>query len=115
MFQLREQHMQAIGRNIFVDRVTKFLIEEFPEAGDMDHSELGDEVARQVRKAESYGLHTERQAVKYVVTAWMMGTDFDTKFDATRGVLPSEQFTADEKAEWLEEWVMTIFEALENR
>ena len=114
MLRICDEQMESMGRAIFIDRVTGFLIQRFPDAGQLERSELAEAIARQIEKAEAYGLCTERHATKYVVTAWLLGVDFDTEFPAAREVLPSKKLTAEEKVDWLQAWTTAIFAALEG-
>ena len=48
----------------------------------------------------------------YIVTAFVLGRDFDERMEAAREVLPSPLYTADDKSEWLSQWTQAMVDAL---
>jgi len=100
--------------SLFVERAVSFLYENFPESLDEDPRELTETVGAQLEKADSYGLITEQQAMTYITSAWLLGTDFDTEFPAAQQTLAAKEFSPDEKADWLAEWTEAVFAAFEE-
>lgn len=98
----------------FIQRAITFLYENFPESLDEDTDELTEIVGVLIEKAETYGLVTEQQAMNYIVTAWLLGVDFDKEFPAAEETLNSKDFTPDEKSEWLAKWTEEIFATFEK-
>lgn len=56
------------------------------------------ELRRQIDRAHQYGLSTSEEVSVYVVTAWMLGPDFDTRHGAYREFLTAPQLTPAQKA-----------------
>ena len=98
----------------FIERAIAFLYDKFPESLEEDTDELTEIVGVLIEKAETYGLVTEQHAMNYIVTAWLLGIDFDTEFPAAQETLSSNEFTPDEKSDWLAEWTEKIFAAFEE-
>jgi hypothetical protein len=94
-------------------RLTRFLREQFPEAAEVDAAELRPAVAAQICKGRAYGCEDEQDAAAYVITAWLLGTDFDARFPAARDVLASS-LSGKMKARFLEEWTKEMFQELEH-
>lgn len=94
-------------------RLTRFLREQFSDAAEADPAELRCEVASQIRKGRVYGCEDEQDAAAYVITAWLLGTDFDARFPAARDLLRSS-LSGKMKARFLEEWTKEIFQELER-
>ena len=90
------------------------LRSEHPESREVPRDEMEENVRLLLTKAESYGLETEEQIGTYVMVAWIMGPDFDTKYPAAVDVLPATHFSAEEKSEWLVEWSDRIISALKS-
>ncbi len=107
MFKIREEQIkvfEATQARRFEDRVIRFLQDEFADAAESSPEELRPQVASQIAKATSYGLKSEQEAVTYVVTAWLLGSDFDEKYQEAREVLADAESPPEVKAEWLAEW-----------
>ena len=112
----KEQFDEMAIPNIaqFIERAIAFLYENFPESLDEDTDELTEAVGFLIEKAETYGLVTEQHAMTYITSAWLLGEDFDEEFPAAQETLSSDQFTPDEKSEWLAKWTEKIFAAFEK-
>jgi hypothetical protein len=96
----------------FLRRAVEFLYEHFPESLDGDSDQMSEAVGYLIEKADSYKLVTEQEVMTYITTAWLLGTDFDTEFPAARETLNSEDFSPEEKADWLAGWTEDIFATL---
>lgn len=118
MFQLRSEHMDAFARDqreAFADRVAAHLREHFPDAAALPWQELKAGAAKQVRKAEGYGLELEQELATYATSAWLLGEDFDQRMPAAGAVLSSVKLSGEEKRQWLEEYTREIFARLEKK
>ncbi len=118
MLKIRKDQMATLSEPMgdqFVDGLVAFLREEFDDARRERVKDLEPGVRAQVQKARSYNLVTREQIATYVTAAWLLGVEFDTEFPAVKDVLPSEAYTADQKADWLAEWVERMFYELENK
>ena len=98
----------------FIERAITFLYENFPESLDEDTDELTETVGSLIEKADSYGLVTEQQAMTYIISAWLLGVDFDKEFPSAKKTLNSKDFSPDEKSDWLAKWTEKVFAAFEE-
>ena len=103
------------GNRRFEDSLIEFLQQQFSDSAEIQETEFRTEVRNQIRIARSYGLETEQQLATYVVAAYALGTDFDTRFPAAEQVLQSSFYTAQQKTDWLDNWTRTLFEQLEEK
>lgn len=91
MLTLRKEQIVAI-ENSRIDelatKISKFFTHRFPNA-DTDAS-LDREIRHQISKANFYGFRSERDIAFYVATAWLTGSDFDTKHTVARQVLEAK-------------------------
>jgi hypothetical protein len=97
----------------YVSRLTNFLRERFPDAAQEPVEKLRPEVTAQIAKARGYGLSTEQELADYVISAWLLGQDFDKDFPAAREVLTAP-ISGNMKAYFLEQWTKQLFEELEG-
>ena len=67
---------------------------------------------QQYERARGYGLETERDLGRYIVTAWTMGIDFDRRFPAMSQILNDPALTPTEKADGVERTALTLFALL---
>ncbi len=112
---IRKEQMTALSLGTeerFGDRLVAFLRQEFPEAAAQPLQELKAAVQQQDTKARQYGLDNGQDIAVYVVTAWLLGEDFDTEFPAAAETLGST-LSSDLKAHWLSAWTEKLFAALE--
>lgn len=117
MLQIRKEQQEEMAISdisLFLERAVNFLYENFPESLEEDSDELTEIVGEQLEKADLYGLITEQQIMTYITSAWMLGTNFDKEFPAVQENLTSEEFSPDEKTEWLAEWTKEIFASFEE-
>ena len=114
--KLRRETLERFAeddRQKFVDRLVAFLREQFPESRQIPDYEFHPEVERQVKKAALYGLFTEQETTSYVVTAWLTGPDFDSKYPEATKILKADRPAA-ARASDLERWTVRLFEALNS-
>lgn len=117
MLSITDRQVDEISASMmsnFIRRSDDFLRSQFPEAAVNPPGSLDAPIARLLRQGSAYGLTTERQLLTYVVTGWLLGLDFDSAFPAATFVLNSPEYTADDKAEWLENWTVEIFRQLKT-
>ena len=98
-----EDQFAQLAELRFERRLTQILIDADPRAEEALSTEDGRTVLRgQCAKARGYGLTTEIEIARYVITAWLMGLEFDTRFPAMAEILNSEELTPAQKAEAIE-------------
>ena len=95
-------------------RLAEFLQAQFADAAQIPLLTLRPEVAAQIERAQGYGVKSEQDIADYVVTAWLLGIDFDTRFPAANEVLTAD-LPGEMKAQFLEEWTKEMFEKLKER
>ncbi len=72
------------------------------------------ELRAQQRRAAGYGLRSELDVARYVITAWLLGPDFDERFPAMREVLSAPQLAAADKADAIERIAATVLAELDG-
>lgn len=115
--RMRAEQLQAFtdaGESAFDERLTDFLRQRFPDARDENREQVLNSVRPQAKRARTYGLETEREIAQYVVTAWILGPEFQSDFPAAQMVLQSHALTPGAKAEWLSHFTLTLLSKLED-
>jgi hypothetical protein len=118
LLKLRPAQMRAFARATeerFADRTVNFLQTQFPDARAESRGILRSIVVDQVARARTHGFETELELVTYVMTAWLVGAEFDEEFPAVREKLASPTMTPGDKAAWLAEWTQTLFRTLQEK
>jgi hypothetical protein len=104
-----------MGEASFIERMKEVLLETVPAAvRAIPPAELDAEILRQVHRADTYGLRSEASAAIYVVTAWMLGLDFNTRFEDVHATLGSRWLTQAQKSEWLQSFTVELLKALSS-
>ena len=114
--KVRSEQIAALDQHQSRDyelRLTKFLQEQFADAASEPADMLLPEVAAQIQRARGYGLLSENEIANYVISAWLLGKDFDQEFPAAKQVLRAP-ISGNMKAHFLEQWAKQIFEELEG-
>lgn len=100
-----------VNRQAYVARIGEFLKSRYPSARALQDGALRRAIDTQVSKAIGYGLITEVDAAKFVLTAWLCGADFDIKYRDVQELL-ARDMDPSEKASLLEFWSLdTLQEA----
>ena len=114
MFTFSEAQMQRIGEQHFLDRLRSLLAEQFPDQqGDLQAPEFEPQVRRLVARAATYGLGDEQSAAGFVLTAWLLGAEFDTDFPDLQTLLRDDTLTARQKSAALESFAQALLEDLQ--
>src|SRR5262245_57740515 len=103
--------LAEVAERAYEERVVDFLRERFDDARAMRRKDIAPVVREQIGKAERHGLFTERQVATYVVTAWILGVDFDERFPVLRHTLRDMDIDPDQKAEVLAEHTTALLSA----
>jgi hypothetical protein len=112
---IRREQFSALAAPVgteFVARLALLLQRHFEDARQAPPDQLRSDINRTIRRAQAYGLATERDAAAFVVTAFLLGENFDNEFPAAQQVLTSPVLGGSDKAEWLEQWTTQLFQAL---
>lgn len=70
------------------------------------------ELRRQCERARAYGLSRSADLARYVVTAWLMGPDFDSQHGAMREVLTSTRLSPAQKADAIGKITVAVLRTL---
>ncbi len=99
MLTLSPHQLNVIGEARFQQRLVDLLLESVPDSrGVIETAEGRKVLGEQCAKARRYGMAAELDVASYVITAWLLGLDFDTRFPAMSEVLSSDQMTPSQKA-----------------
>lgn len=107
------QQFSLLRQRRLEDRLIALLTDSEPEAAAvLAEPEGRAELHRQCERARGYGLENDHDLARYVIAAWLMGTDFDERIPAMADVLGSVDLHGSEKAQAIEQICTAIFQAL---
>lgn len=113
---VQPHQLQLLGESHFVNKLRGILLEGAgdPAATRAELSSAQGEAAlrSQIAAARRHGMASELDIARYVITAWLLGPDFDTRFPAMAEVLASARLTPSQKAEALERITETLLATL---
>jgi hypothetical protein len=110
---LRNNQLDELGAQRILDRIAGIICGSYPDAKPALSTSTGRKILEdQYRKANGYGLTSELDTARYVITAWQLGTDFDTRFAAMREILTKPGLAPDRKAESIEQFTVTLLDTL---
>lgn len=111
-WNLQGDQLDKLAQRHFEARLTRLLLDTATGARGQLDTPAGQFALRgQIRRARGYGLTSELDIARYVVTAWCLGTDFDQRFPAMAQILGSS-LTPAHKAEGIERVCITVLSAL---
>jgi hypothetical protein len=91
------------------------LTRQYPEeVAKLDEVEFRQGIITQTKKAGIYGLTIEQPAGMFVVCAWVLGVGFDEEIPAVGEMLRRQDLSQEEKAQWLETFLITLVEVHEQ-
>ena len=112
-FMFSAEQLDEIGWRSFEGRLAKLLAGVDKDAAVTIHAPAGRAFIEQVcDQALEWGLRTELEIARYVVTAWLLGADFATRFPAMREILESS-LPANARAVALERVTLVLLRRLE--
>jgi len=98
-----QHQMGRLSDRRFEQRLIQLLCRADPAAGRAFQAPDGlAELRRQCAKARRFGMQAELDIARYVITAWLLGPDFDERFPAMAEILGSDRISASQKAEAIE-------------
>ena len=112
MIEMSPQQMSAFGdRSLdeFIPRLVGVLAQSFPAMYHVPEPEMHAFVKGQIQQAQKYGFETEQDFAIYVIAAWLLGPDFDTKYKPPQIVFNDQGFGRDDRREWLLTWTYEFF------
>ncbi|HEX8529519.1 MAG TPA: hypothetical protein VF646_05830, partial [Cytophagales bacterium] len=98
----------------FKRRLVDFLHQSFPESRSVPATQLNQRLDKVLRKAVGYGLDNEADLATYVITAYVLGEDFDVEVTEAGQILRNPRYTSNQKAQQLESWTRQVMQALEE-
>jgi hypothetical protein len=114
---MRISHHQMAGMadTSFNERMVQVLAAADPKAPAELRSEAGQRMLNQlVERARAHGLQSELDVGRFIVTAWMLGPDFDTRFPAMREILAEPRLSPTQKADAIETLTTTLMNNLQQ-
>lgn len=99
----------------FIKRMMSLLREEFESAAQIPDDEFKAIITNQIKRANNYGVKIETNIAKYIITAFLMGIDFDKNFTGARKILDNNTVDETNKISSLEEWTLQVFENIESK
>jgi hypothetical protein len=113
LFTIGERQIAALQEDAerrYVASVAAFLKSRIPEAAEEQPEKLTAFVSAMVNKAKKYGLTSKRDAAIYVTASYLLGENFEERFEKVLRVLRS-QTPGPEKADWLQQAAVAIADA----
>lgn len=113
--QINQDQFIFLGKvpeETFAIRSAQFLVERFPEAAEAPIDDVLAAVREAIQRGRSYGLRTEQDLAAYVLTSFLLGSEFDKEFPAAYEVLLSPVLAPSDKALWLNQWTEEMFQTL---
>jgi len=111
MLTFSSQQLDTVAEAWFQQRLSDLL----PDSrGVIDTPEGQKTVAEQCAKARIYGMRTELDIADYVITAWLLGLDFDTRLTAMKEILAAPDLTASQKAALITQVSSVLLDELEK-
>ncbi len=89
-------------------KLLKFLHVLFPESVEIPDEELIKTLQSLLEKASGYGFEEENDFAVYIITAYLLGVDFDTEFAAVSEILSEAGVAASDKAKNLQKWTQQL-------
>jgi len=105
-FEAKEEHD-------FENRLMDYLKEKFHEAAKIPNEILRPDVAVQLQRGRSYGLTTEYELAKYLITSWLLGLRFDEEFPEAARILTAPGSSGRLKVDQLSSLTVRILRTLE--
>jgi hypothetical protein len=116
VFTFNAGQMQRIGEQSFLTRMREILAEQFPDQqAYLASPEFEPTVLALVDRAATYGLADEQSAATFVLTAWLLGAEFDTDFPGLQQLLAQDDLTALQKCAALERFAQTLLDDLRQQ
>jgi hypothetical protein len=110
---ISEQLYEDMARERFLERICTMLGESYPAArATLAGADARAQLRKQYERAHRYGFTTELDLGRYLITAWILGADFDTRYPAIAEILALNNQTSAQKSEAIEQVTTTLMELL---
>jgi hypothetical protein len=110
MFLIKNSQLEtlsAIGREEFIKKMMKLLRDNFVDVRSIPMHVLHDKISVQIENAKGYGLTLTQTFASYIVTAFVLGENFDKDVPKAHEILTNDT-TESTKTKSLEDLVNTI-------
>lgn len=112
---LTNSQLSDLANKQFEVRLIDILTQDDTAAASYFSTKEGAQALReQCVKARSYDLVSELDIGRYVITAWLLGPDFDECFPAMSEYLQTTRLTPSEKAEAIEHIATAVLTELQQ-
>ena len=116
MLAFSEEQFDGMAVETFLERVIGIIAEADPNAESQLRTADGRRILHeQYDKALQYGLAMELETAQYILTAWLLGTDFDIRFPAMQEILIHPKLSASQKANGIEQTATMLLELLKSK
>ena len=103
MLQLRQDQFDSLAASWFERRLVKVIDDNLPGKHPDVSADAGNAFLReQMVQARRYGLVAELDVARFVITAWLLGANFDTRLPAFAEILNDPQLTPSQKSKAIE-------------
>ncbi|EHR70166.1 hypothetical protein BurJ1DRAFT_1294 [Burkholderiales bacterium JOSHI_001] len=110
---INPDQMARLADTSFNERMVQVLAAADPKAPAELRSEAGQRTLNQLTdRARAHGLQSELDIGRFIVTAWVLGPDFDTRFPAMREILAEPRLSPTQKADAVETLTTTLMNNL---
>jgi hypothetical protein len=113
---VRRKQLDELESRRFEARVAEAIGEHDATArAELESAEGRVVLRQQCAAARRYGLLADLDVARYVVTAWLLGTDFDQRFPAMQQLLASPRLRPRQKADAIEQVALAALQDLSGR
>ncbi len=106
--------MHQIRVSTLHEWIREILTTTFPDAASCPPADLTGGISNEIQVATGFGFQQNDHLSIYVITAWVLGTDFPNRFPAAHNALHSPNMSPGEKASWLSGWTTSLLSTLET-
>lgn len=113
--KISAEQYATLGRASFERRLLGIIRRNYGHpSADFSDEDLKKEIWQQVERAHQYGLKDELSAATFVLTAWLLGVNFDQRIPAIMQILNASELSSASKAQSLEDFTLSLFSALDQ-
>lgn len=111
--EVHKKQLSILSDEMMCLQIRELLKVEFKQDIEaMDQDELMRILQEQMGVARQYGLTKALSIATFVMAAWVLGVQFDTKMPAVYECLSNQDLTEQDKTTWLEQYTTTLLTKL---
>lgn len=114
MLSIAPEQLNALSTQSYAARMRKYLNSSFEESQQVPADIMEEVIIKQTKQARLYNITLETDLTAYLSAAWLLGEDFDTKFQTVKDVLQNDILPASDKAEFLWDFTKQSFAILQE-